>query len=69
MGAEIARHQLPPDCGFRGARNAPGRLWICYIMPFNGKDSPERLAYDPIWFDADGWIQSNAPTLGTQVVP
>ncbi len=37
------------------------------IMQFNGKDSPERLAYDPIWFNTDGWIETNAPTLGTQI--
>ena len=45
-----------------------GRWWISYIMQFNGKDSPERLAIDPIWFNADGWIETNAPTLGTQIV-
>ena len=55
--------------GHNGVFTGPdGRWWISYIMQFNGKDSPERLAYDPIWFNSDGWIETNAPTLGTQVV-
>jgi beta-xylosidase len=55
--------------GHNGVFMGPdGRLWISYIMQFNGKESPERLAYDPIWFDAAGWVETNAPTLGRQTV-
>lgn len=55
--------------GHNGVFAGPdGRWWISYFMQFNGKESPERLAYDPIDFDAAGWIETVAPTLGRQVV-
>ena len=50
-------------------RGPDGRWWISYIMQFNGKESPERLAIDPIWINAKGWIETDAPTLGTQHIP
>jgi len=41
--------------GHNGTFPGPdGRWWISYIMQFNGKDSTERLAIDPIWINADG---------------
>ena len=55
--------------GHNGVFPGPdGRWWISYIMQFNGKDSPERLAYDPVWINAQGWLETDAPTLGTQTV-
>lgn len=56
--------------GHNGVFRGPdGRWWLCYFMQFDGKESLERLAYDPIDFDADGWVVTQAPTLGRQSVP
>jgi beta-xylosidase len=67
----IIRPRAPlTHVGHNGVFRGPdGRWWISYIMQFNGKASPERLGIDPIGFNEAGWVETDAPTLGTQIVP
>lgn len=41
-----------------------GRYWICYIMQFNGKESPERLAYDPSGLTRKSGAKPTPPLWG-----
>lgn len=55
--------------GHNGVFRGPdGRWWLCYFMQFDGKESLEHLAIDPLDFTADAWPTTPAPSLGRQTV-
>lgn len=55
-------------CGHNGVFPGPdGNIWISYLIQC-GAESPERMAYDPIRFTADGWIETDGPTFGRRTI-